>query len=80
MTCDKANGKIKCLTNNNNLDNGAAHHITNGNHHKSSKASLEIREKEETETRKSLVILLTIFVASLGAMIYIYKNFPELEE
>lgn len=80
MMCDKTNGKLDCLTNNNNLTNGAEHQKPNGIHHKSSKAEGPPILEEDMETRKSLVILLSIFVASIGAMFYIYKNFPELEE
>lgn len=49
---------------------------TNGK--KSSKVPLIL--EEDIEKRISLVILLTIFAAGLLALIYIYKNFPEVEE
>lgn len=80
MTCDKANGTLQNLINNNNnnltTDKGTG---------KMSEASCKKSEvplllEEDIEKRKSLVILLSIFAAGLLALFYIYKNFPEIEE
>lgn len=38
------------------------------------------QQAAENETRNSLAILLVIFLASLGAMVYVYLKFPALEE
>ena len=85
MTCDNLNGKLENFTNNNNnvtetakpekYQNGT---ISNGTAKSSHKEV--IVDEEELETRKSLMILATIFVTALLAMFYIYKNFPRLDE
>lgn len=80
MTCDKVNGTLDSLLSNNNNNN---HHLTKRtmpqtNGKKSSKVPLIL--EEDIEKRKSLVILLIIFAAGILALIYIYKNFPEVEE
>lgn len=82
MTCDTANGGLECLLDNNNVSNGS---VANGDHkHNGVKANgtkpAVPLDNDDIETRKSLIILLTIFVFSLAAMLYIYKTFPELEE
>lgn len=35
---------------------------------------------DKIETKKSLVILVSVFLCSLMAMIYVYTSFPELDE
>jgi len=85
MTCDNLNGKLENFANNNNnvtetakpekYQNGT---ISNGKVKSSHKEV--IVDEEELETRKSLMILATIFVTALLAMFYIYKNFPRLDE
>lgn len=82
MTCDNMNGKLDCLANNNNVTvgNGTTpkqDHLSNGC---KANGRTEVPQNEEIASQKSLIILLTIFVTSIGAMCYIYKNFPELEE
>lgn len=82
MTCDTANGGPECLLDNNNVSNGS---VANGGHkHNGVKVNgtkpAVPSDNDDIETRKSLIILLTIFVFSLAAMLYIYKTFPELEE
>lgn len=81
MTCDKVNGALDSLLSNNNNNNN---HLTkrtmpqtNG---KQSSKKVPLILEEDIEKRTSLVILLTIFAAGLLALIYIYKNFPEVEE
>lgn len=81
MTCDKLNGNLDYLSNNNNVTNGAIPK----DDHKSNRVKMNGKAEfplleEEVETRKSLIVLLIIFSASIIAMFYIYKNFPELEE
>lgn len=82
MTCDNANGELDYLTNNNNVPNGKiAGGNRNGNGVKFNKEADALHKNEdEFETRKSLIVLLSIFAVSIFAMFYIYKNFPELEE
>lgn len=82
MTCDVINGNLDYLANNNNVTSKAStkeHQKSNGiivnGTPEVPKAS-----DEEVTTRRSLVILSTIFITSLVAMFYIYKNFPELDE
>lgn len=82
MTCDSVNGKLDYLSNNNNVTNGK---ITDGDHKGNGvkvngKADVPRELEDEIETRKSLIVLLSIFATSILAMFYIYKNFPELEE
>lgn len=76
MTCDNGNGKLDYLGNNNN--------VTTKNELKSNGVKMngtaKLPVEEEVETRKSIIILLSIFATSLVAMVYIWKNFPELEE
>lgn len=81
MMCDSANAKLDCLVNNNNVVTQNNDTKMNGydklNGNGNAKAPVEL--EEEIASRKSLIILLSIFVTSLAAMMYIYKNFPELE-
>jgi hypothetical protein len=83
MTCDNVNGKLDKLANNNNVSanqkiNGYGNGAVNG---KSTKErSTPLLDEEELETRKSLMILGTIFITALLALFYIYKNFPRLNE
>lgn len=76
MTCDSVNGKLDYLSNNNNVPNGK---ITGGDDNGCGVKN-EKEFKDDIETRKSLIVLLSIFATSIFAMFYIYKNFPELEE
>jgi hypothetical protein len=69
------NGKLEFLANNNNVLNSDE----NSNGYVKTNGRAESTE-EDLASRKSLIILLSIFIASLGAMFYIYKRFPELEE
>ena len=82
MTCDKINGKLDYLINNNNITNGSA--PKEDNNQNEVKLNGKLRNQhindEEIATKKSMIILLTIFLVSALAMFYIYKNFPELEE
>lgn len=82
MTCDIASGTADMANNNNVTTNGTIpkdDYKMNG--HKTNGTAVPIAELEEdVETRKSMIILLSIFVTSIFAMFYIYKNFPELEE
>jgi hypothetical protein len=43
-------------------------------------AEVPLQLEEEMEKQKSLVILGSIFIAGILALVYIYKNFPEMEE
>lgn len=82
MTCDTANGKVDMANNNNVTTNGMIpniEHKCNG-YKTNGKVDVPLELEEEVETRKSLIILLSIFASSIFAMFYIYKNFPELEE
>lgn len=76
MTCDNVNGNFDYLSNNNNVLPKGAGLKANGVHKNKGCVTAE----DEFETRKSLIILLSIFVTSLFAMFYIYTRFPELEE
>lgn len=89
MTCDKLNGKLETIANNNNNVAETAkpekYHMngvkTNGSVvMKKSAPEVTIVDEEELETRKSLVILATIFITAFIALFYIYKNFPKLDE
>lgn len=42
--------------------------------------SVTMSNHEKYEAKKSIVILIGIFLISLSAMFYVYVNFPELEE
>lgn len=85
MTCDKLNGKLENIANNNNVvepikpekyqSNGTQ--MNGKSHHKPAPV---VMDEEELETRKSLMILATIFITALIAMFYIYKNFPRMDE
>lgn len=81
MTCDSVNGKLDKIANNNNVSvnqNGFGNGATHG---KSTKErSTPLLDEEELETRKSLMILATIFITAFLALFYIYKNFPRLNE
>lgn len=81
MTCDNGNGDLECLLDNNNVPNGK---VANGGHKQNgvqvNGTKPVAQTDDDIETRKSLIILLTIFVLSAGAMLYIYKTFPELDE
>lgn len=81
MTCDNGNGSLECLLDNNNVSNGK---VANGGHKqngsKMNGTKPVVQSDDDIETRKSLIILLTIFVLAAVAMLYIYKTFPELEE
>lgn len=79
MTCDSANGKLECLVNNNNVTTQDEDKKLNGYVKLNGKAEAPVELEEEIASRKSLIVLLSIFVTSLAAMFYIYKNFPELE-
>lgn len=70
MTCDEVKKLDNLLANNNNVTsevNGKAR-------------STPLLDEEELETRKSLMILASIFITALIALFYIYKNFPRLDE
>ena len=83
MTCDSVNGKLDKIANNNNVSvdrklNGVGNGAMDG---KSTKErSTPLLDEEELETRKSLMILATIFITALLALFYIYKNFPRMNE
>jgi hypothetical protein len=82
MTCDSANGKLESLANNNNVTTQNDDKKLNGYAKLNGNGRVKVPktlEEEEIASRKSLIILLTIFATSLAAMFYIYKNFPELE-
>lgn len=79
MTCDVKNGNLNYLANNNNITTLKENHKPNGIIG-NGKAEVPKVLDEEVATRKSLMILSTIFITSLVAMFYIYKNFPELDE
>lgn len=42
--------------------------------------SVTMSNHERYEAKKSIVILIGIFLISLSAMFYVYLNFPELQE
>lgn len=82
MTYDKVNGNLDKLSNNNNVSsemngklNGFDSNKINGK-----ARSTPLLDEEELETRKSLMILASIFITALIALFYIYKNFPRLDE
>lgn len=78
MTCDSVNGKLEKIADNNNVVNGyESSKIKNG---KVKTRSTALLDDEELETRKSLMILASIFITALIALFYIYKNFPRLDE
>lgn len=79
MTCDCSDDKLECLTHNNNVTTNEDVQKLNGHGEMNGKAEPPLELQEEIASRNSLIILLSIFITSLGAMIYIYKNFPELE-
>ena len=81
MTCDSdnVNGKLDVLANNNNVTvNQKLNGAMNGKATK--EKSPPLFEEEEMETRKSLMILASIFITALLALFYIYKNFPRMNE
>lgn len=83
MTCDSVNGKLDKLANNNNVPvNGKVNGFNNGamNGKSTKERSTPLLDEEELETRKSLMILATIFIAAILALSYIYKNFPRMNE
>lgn len=87
MTCDKLNGKLENIVNNNNnvVETAKPEKYQSNGIHMNGKSSAyksvpEVIDEEALETRKSLVILATIFVTALFAMFYIYKNFPRMDE
>lgn len=83
MTCDNVNSKLDNLANNNNnvtvnqKVNGYGNGAING---KTKERTSPLLDEEELETRKSLMILATIFITALLALFYIYKNFPRMNE
>lgn len=83
MTCDVVNGSLDYLANNNNVTSRAStkeHHKSNGVKSNGVAKAPITSDEEDIATRKSLIILSTIFITSLVAMFYIYRNFPELDE
>lgn len=74
MTTDSIiNNKLEKIANNNNV-------VTNNCHNGHSLKYDNQVKNEDFENRKSLILLVVIFVSSLIAMIYIYNFFPELDE
>ena len=49
-------------------------------HKKSSQPKAEMSDTEKYDAKKSIVILIAIFLTSIAAMFYVYLSFPELEE
>lgn len=84
MTCDNVNGNsnLDCLVNNNNVTHRTEPKTVNKSNgfKPNGKAEAPSAREEELDTRKSLIVLSTIFLTSVVAMFYIYKNFPELDE
>lgn len=84
MTCDKVNGNLnKLANNNNNVTSEEMNRKLNGfesNKMNGKARSTPLLDEEELETRKSLMILASIFITALIALFYIYKNFPRLDE
>lgn len=86
MTCDVLNGNLGYLVNNNNNNNVTNRPSAKENYKSNgvkANGNLEVptvTNDEEIATRKSLVILSGIFITSIVAIFYIYKNFPELDE
>jgi hypothetical protein len=83
MTCDNVNGKLDKLTNNNNVTcevNRKLNGFAKQNGKSTKERSTPLLDEEELETRKSLMILASIFITALLALFYIYKNFPRLDE
>lgn len=76
----RTNGKVECPTNNNNVVIKSDEMSSNGYKNMNGKVEKLEKNEENIASRKSLIILLSIFVASLVAMFYVYKRFPELEE
>lgn len=75
MTCDEVKKLDNLLANNNNVTSEV-----NGNKMNGKARSTPLLDEEELETRKSLMILASIFITALIALFYIYKNFPRLDE
>lgn len=69
MSCDKVNGTIE------NNNNNVTKKLSDRKH-----AEVPLMLEEDMEKRKSLIILGSIFIAGLFALVYIYKNFPALDE
>lgn len=70
------NGKLEYLANNNNVLTKSDDNVNGFNKTKGKAETVE----EDHASRKSLIILISIFLTSLAAMFYIYQRFPELEE
>lgn len=82
MTCATVNGNPDYPLNNNNVTNGkATGGFQNGNGVQlNGKVKVPLEVEDELGTRRSLIVLFSIFATSILAIAYIYKNFPELEE
>lgn len=84
MTCEsQPNGNLDYISNNNNNDvtTGKVEDVKQNGTHLNGKATITSKAPvEDFETRKSLLVLLTIFATSAVVMAYIYTRFPELEE
>ena len=80
MTCDKVNGNLDNLANNNNVTSDRKLNGYDSNKMNGKARSTPLLDEEELETRKSLMILASIFITALIALFYIYKNFPRLDE
>jgi hypothetical protein len=79
MSCDKVNGTLESyINNNNNNDVSNKQQVNDVSEKKYAEVPLQL--EEEMEKQKSLVILGSIFIAGILALVYIYKNFPEMEE
>lgn len=79
MSCDKVNGTLESYINNNNNNDVSNKQQVNDVSEKIY-AEVPLQLEEEMEKQKSLVILGSIFIAGILALVYIYKNFPEMEE
>ena len=80
MTCDKVNGNLDELANNNNVTSDRKLNGYDSSKMNGKARSTPLLDEEELETRKSLMILASIFITALIALFYIYKNFPRLDE
>lgn len=56
------------------------YNIISGTDTTSSSTDDDVLSIDKIETKKSLAILVSVFLCSLVAMIYVYTSFPNLEE
>ena len=71
--------KIDIFTDKSKYENGSISSQSNMKQPSNDK-SVSMSNNEKYEAKKSIVILVAIFLISLTAMFYVYFNFPNLEE